>query len=134
MRVVDGRAVTEVLNCLTHVLATAQQHGVRALWRAQRQLIQGQNFTTCLDNASTSSLGEAQRGNLQRGHLEQTRVVSDSAHDNCSLILLSLDVSGQSGNGDRRVVDAGHAQALGNDLRELGVGTTTNEAAQAKQR
>lgn len=126
--VVDRGAVTEVLLGLTNVLATTQQNGVGTLGGTQGKLIEGQALSASLDDARTSGLSETQGGNLQARDLQQARIVSDSADDNCSLVLLSLHVSLDARDRDRKVVDSGLAQSLGNHLGELGVTSAADEA------
>lgn len=128
--VVDGGAVSEVLDGLTHALAASQEHGVGTLGGTQGKLIKGEALTAGLDDAGTGGLGEAEGGNLEGRDLQQTRIVSDGANNDCGLVLLTLEVSSQSGDGDRRVVDSGHAKSLGDDLGELGVSSSADEAVE----
>lgn len=127
--VVDGGAMTEMLDGLSGALGAAQEDGVGALGGAQGQLVQGEALTTSLDDAGSSSLGEAGSGDLQGGDLQQTRIVGDSAHDNRGLVLLSLHVPRQAGQRKRSSVDSRHSQSLGNGVGELGLASAADEAA-----
>jgi hypothetical protein len=127
--VVNASAVTEVLDGLTRVLGAAEQHGVGALGGAKGKLIEGDALTASLDDSGAGSLGEAKGSDLQAGQLQLAGVVGDGTNNNGSLVLLALKVSRQARDRDGGIVDLGLSQSLDNDSGELGISTTSNEAA-----
>jgi hypothetical protein len=127
--VVNASAVTEVLDGLTRVLGAAEQHGVGALGGAEGKLIEGDALTASLDDSGAGSLSEAKGSDLQAGQLQLAGVVGDGTNNNGSLVLLALKVSRQARDRDGGIVDLGLSQSLDNDSGELGISTTSNEAA-----
>jgi hypothetical protein len=121
-------AHTEVLDGLTGVLGTAKNDGVGTSGGTESKLIEGKNLTTSLQDASSSSLGETKSSNGELGDFQKTGVVSDGTDNNDSLSLLCLGVANNAGDGDRGAVDARHKETLENNLVEVGVSTTSQEA------
>lgn len=50
--------MAEVLDSLAGVLGAAQEHGVRALGRSERQLVEGNAFAASGEDAGAGGLGE----------------------------------------------------------------------------
>lgn len=62
--------VAEVPHSLARVLGATQEHGVGALRRAQRQLVEGDALAASRQNAGTSGFREPQGANC-RQHTEE---------------------------------------------------------------
>jgi hypothetical protein len=127
VRVGWGSAVTEVSDRLTGVLGTTEKDSVGSLWTAKSQLIKSDALTTGLDNSGSGGLSESESSDSKLRNLQKTSIVSDGTNNNSSLAILSLQVSSQTRDGDRRVVDLGHSQSLDNSRGELGLGTSRQE-------
>ena len=119
-----------MLDGLTGVLGTTEKDSVGTSGSTESKLIKGEDFTTSLQNASLSGLGEAKSSDRELGDFQKTRVVSDGTDNNNGLTLLLLGVADDAGDRDRGTVDAGHKETLKNDLVEVGVGTASKEAVQ----
>eukprot|EP00341_Mesodinium_pulex_P013290 CAMPEP_0116912236 /NCGR_PEP_ID=MMETSP0467-20121206/15963_1 /TAXON_ID=283647 /ORGANISM="Mesodinium pulex, Strain SPMC105" /LENGTH=174 /DNA_ID=CAMNT_0004588171 /DNA_START=76 /DNA_END=600 /DNA_ORIENTATION=- len=128
--VVDRGAVTEVADGLSGVLGAAEENGVSSLGRAQSELIQGDALATSLGDAGSSGGGELQSADGQLGHIEETSIISDGANDDRGLAILSLHESRESGDRQRSLVDAGHAQALLDATSEFRVSSSSKKAVQ----
>ena len=115
------RTETKVLDGFTSVLGTTDENGVGTSGGTESQLIQGQTFTTCLQDTSLGSLGEVKGSNRKLGEFKKTGIVSDGTNDNNSLVILSI--TDNAGNSDRRTVDARHKETLQDDLVEFGICT-----------
>lgn len=69
-------------------------HRVGSCWCTQGQLIEGQTFTSGLQDTGTGSLGEAQSNNLQSWHLIQPGVISDGTNEHGKLVfLMKIDIN-----------------------------------------
>lgn len=118
------RAEAKVLHGLTSVLRTTQQQGVRAGGRTESKLVQGQDLTASLLNASTGGGRHAEGSNGQLGDRQQAVVIGHRANDDNGLVLVLLvQVGHDAGQGDRRTVDPGHEQTAQHHLVEVGIGT-----------
>lgn len=124
----------EVLDSLTGVLGSTQDQSVAASGGAQSKLIQSDGLAASLDDASTSSSGESQSGNVDLGEGQQAVVIGDGAHnDDGTLLALLVDVTHDAGQGDRGAVDLGHKKASEDDLVEAGIRAARQEAVQLHQ-
>lgn len=115
-----------MLDGLTGVLGTTEQDGVGASGGTKSQLIEGEDLTTGLLDASASGSGETESGNRHLGDGEEAVVISDGANDNDGLLLVGLVALGESHEArkrDGRSVDARHEETAQDDLVEVGVGT-----------
>jgi hypothetical protein len=119
---------TEVLDGLTGVLRTTEQDGVLTSRSTESKLVKGQNFTTSVDDTGTSGLGDTEGGNGHLGDIEETDVVGDGTNNNGDLVLVSLQVASNAGDGHGRAVGTGLEETLQDDLVELRVGTTSQES------
>jgi hypothetical protein len=111
-------AHAEVLDGLTGVLLTAEEDGVGTGGGTESQLVEGDDLTAGLQDASLGGLGDAQAGNRQLGDLEEAVVVSDGSDNDGGLAILTSHVAGNTGNRHGGAVDARHKEALQNDLVE----------------
>jgi hypothetical protein len=125
---------TEVLDGLTGVLGTAKDDGVGTSGGTESKLIEGEDFTASLQDASLGSLGETESSNGKLGNFQKTGVVSNGTNNNNGVSLLLLGVTNDAGDGNRGTVDARHKQTLKNDLVEVGVSTTSQEAVKLERR
>lgn len=96
-------------------------------------MIKGQAFTTSLDDSSSGSLGEAKSSDLKGWDFQQARIVSDSANNDGSLVLLAVHVAGQARDGDWGIVDSGHADSLDDGVSELRLSTSADETVKRKR-
>ena len=110
--------------------AALEQDGVGTGGGSESQLIKSHALTSGLDDASASSLSEAESAHLHSGDLDQTDIVSDGTDDHGDLSLLALHVSGQSGKTHGRTVGSAHVQAAENNLREFGTSAASDEAVE----
>jgi hypothetical protein len=124
------RTETKVLDGFTSVLGTTDENGVGTSGSTEGQLIQGQTFTTSLQDTSLGGLSEVKGSNRELGKFKKTGVISDSTNDDNGLIVLGI--ANDAGNSDRRTVDAGHKETLQDDLVEFGISTTRKETVKLK--
>jgi hypothetical protein len=124
------RTHTEMLDGLTGVLGTTEDDGVGTSGCTESKLIEGEDFTTSLQDASSGSLGETESSNGKLGDFQKTGVISDGTDNNNGLSFLALGVANNAGDGNRGTVDAGHKKTLKNDLVEVGVSATSQEAVE----
>lgn len=122
-----------MLDGLTGVLGAAEEHGVSAGGCAECQLIEGDNLTASLQDASASGFSHTQRADAELGDLKQADIVSDAAHQYCGLILLALHEVYQLGEGERRAVNLRHKQSLQNNLVEVAVCAAHKEAVKLQE-
>jgi len=94
-------------------------------------LIQSQDLSSSSKDASTSSGGEAESSDAKLGDGQETVVIGDGTNNhNCALVILAGFVRNNSGDGDRRSVDAGHKESAEDDLVEGGLGSASQESVQ----
>lgn len=82
------------LDDLTAAAGTTEEDGVGSLWSLDGQLIKGIDLATSLDDSGTCSLSEIQGAHLNGRELQDTEIISNSAHNHCNLfspVLESLD-------------------------------------------
>lgn len=128
VRVVGGCAVTKISDSFTGILSTTEKNSVTSFRAAKSQLIQGDALATSLNNSSSGSLGESQGSNCKLRNLQQTRVISHGTNNHSGFAILSLQVSGQSGQRDGRVVNFGHSQSLDNGRGKFRLSTSGQKA------
>ena len=117
-------AKAEVLDCLTGVLGTSEEQGVASSGGTESQLIQSQDLSSGSENAGTSSGGESESRNAELGDGQEAVVVCDSSNDhNSALVIITISVRNNSGDGDGGSVDAGHEESTEDDLVEGGLGS-----------
>jgi len=127
-------AHAEVLEGLTAVLGSTEDHGVAAGRGAQSQLVEGDGLAASSGDAGTGGSGEPKGGNADLGEGQETVVIGDSADDDDgSLLSLLVDVGRDARERDRRSVDLGHKQAAEHNLVEGSVGPAGQEAVQLYQ-
>ena len=124
----------KVLDGLTGVLGTTEKDSVGTSGSTESKLIKGEDFTTSLEDAILGSLGETKSSNGELGDLQQARVVSDGTNNDNGLTLLGLGVANNAGDRDGRSVNAGHKETLKNDLVEVGISTTSQEAVKLERK
>ena len=125
--------MTEVLDALTSVLRTSQQHGSCAGRASKSELIESQALTTSLDNSSTSSLSKSKSTDSESRNFEQPDVIGNAPNNHSSLMLLASHVSRQTGQREGCSIDPGHPQSLGDGGSELGVGPSCEKAVELVQ-
>jgi hypothetical protein len=114
----------EVLYSLSSVLGSSKQEGVASCRGSQGQLIQSQSLSTCSEDARTSGCGETESGHTELGNSQETVVIGDSANNDNGLVVgLFGGVRNNSGDRDRRSVDAGHEKSAEHDLVEGRLGS-----------
>jgi hypothetical protein len=119
----------EVLDGLTGVLGSTEEDGVGTSGETGGNLVDGENLTASLLDASAGRGGEAHGSDGELGELEEAVVVSDGADNDDGLALVVLRVglvgggSDDLGEGDGRAVDLGHHKTAEDNLVEGSVGT-----------
>jgi hypothetical protein len=123
---------TEVLDGFTVVLGTTDKDGVGTSGGTESQLIEGDDFTTSLQDASLGSLGHMESGQRQLGQVQKTGVIGDGTDHDEGLVgnILLGSVLGQARHSDRRTVNAGHKETLQDNLVEVSIGTASEETIQ----
>jgi len=125
-----------VLDGLTSVPLTPQQHSVRPSRRPKRELVQGQNFTTSVYNSLLCTASEPERGDGEFGEDGEADVVGDGADCDNDLILAGGtcgELLGDGGEGDGRTVDFGHEEPLEDDFVEVCVCAAGQETIQLQK-
>jgi hypothetical protein len=112
--------------------ARTQQNGSSARGGLQRQLIERDNLTACLHDASTSAFRDTQSAHTQRwdAMAVQSHIISDSANDHGDLISAILHVTDQTVQTNGRAVRAGLNQALQHDFIEARTRAARQETVQ----
>jgi len=126
-------AETEVPDGLTGVLGSTENQGVGTSGGTEGQLVEGDGLTTGSKDASTGGSGEAEGSDGDLGEGEHAVVVGDGADNNDGALLILGGVANNAGERNRRTVNLGHKQAAEDDLVEVGVGTTSQEAVKLHQ-
>lgn len=124
-------AKAEVLDCLTSVLGTSEKKGVASGGSTEGQLIQSQDLSSSSENSGTSSSGDTESSDAELGDDQEAIVIGNGADNyNSALFILGGFVRDDSGDGDRRSVDAGHEESAEDDLVEGGLGSAGQESVQ----
>lgn len=131
----EGAILThaKVLDGLAGVPLTPQEQSVRSSRCPKRELVQGQDFTTSIQNPLLCTASESEGGNGELGEGSQADVVCDRADGYDDLALIGgtcRDLFGDGGKGDRRTVDFGHEEPLENDFVKACVRATGQETVQ----
>lgn len=123
------RTEAEVLHSLTGVLGAAEEEGVGTGGGTEGKLVQSEDLTTGLLNASASSGGDAQSSDRQLRDGQEAVVIGDGTDHNDGLALVRLvDVRGNTGNRNRGTVDARHEETAENSLVEVGLRAACQES------
>lgn len=123
-------AKAEVLDGLTGVLWSPEEESVGAGGGTEGELIEGEGLTTGSEDPGASAGGEPQSSDRELGDLQEAVVVGDSADNDNRLSLGLPSIGNKAGEGDRRPVDVGLRETLGNSLVELAGGTATQEGVE----
>lgn len=86
----DTRGKAKVLDSLTGVTWSLEENSALASWSSLSQLVQSDDLTAGLQDASTSTLGDSKSGDSQFGNVEEPDIVSDGANNNGNLVLADL--------------------------------------------
>ncbi len=106
------RSKAKVLDSFSSVLGSSEEERVASGRSSQSQLIQSQSLSTSSEDARTSSCSEAKCGNAELGNSQKTVVIRDCANNDNGLVVGLLGgVRNNSGDRDRRSVDAGHEKS-----------------------
>lgn len=127
------RSSAKVLDGLTSVLRAAEEDSITASRSDESELIKGNDLTASLEDASASSLSNAQGADPELGEIKETDIVSDSSHKDSNLVLLALHELSQLGQRQRGPIDLGHKEALEHHLVEVRLGTADHEAVQLQK-
>lgn len=122
---------TEVLGDLTSVATALKEDGVLASGALKSELIEGNSTATSLDDAVSRGLSESEGSNVELGDREKAIIVDNGADNNGNNSLLVLgDHGADLGDGEGGAVDTGHAEALENNLVEVGLSAASKEAVE----
>lgn len=122
-----------MFDSLPGVSLSSQQNGVCTLGRPQSQLIQSDDFTTCLLDPLASSLGDSQSRNAQLGDFQHSNIVRDSPYDDDGFpgIFLGVgDLAVDEADADGRTVDTRLEETFEDCFVEFGVGAASQESVQ----
>ena len=125
----------KVLLGFTLASGTLDEDGPLSLGGLQGQLVKGHDLTTALDDASTSLLSDVKGAHLHFGDLKDSDIIGDGSNDNSDFVLATrlLHQTHQSVDGQRSSVGAAHKESLEDDLVELGIGPSGQEAVKLHQ-
>lgn len=123
----------EVLHGLTGVLGSTEDQSVGTSGGTEGQLVEGDGLTTGSNDASTGGSGEAEGSDGELGEGEHAVVVGDGADNDDGALLVLGGVANNAGKRNRGTVNLGHKQAAEDDLVEVGVGATSQEAVKLHQ-
>jgi len=97
------------------------------------QLVEGEAFTSGLDDASAGTFGETQSANREFGDLQQARVVGDGSDTNNDLAFVALSVTDESGKRHGGSVGARHQQTVEDDFVEFRASPSGEELVELDQ-
>lgn len=120
MGIVDGGSLTEVSQGLA-TGRSAQQDSVGTRGCPQGELVEGEALSTSCDDTLASILSEGKSADTHLGAFEHTDIIGDLTNNYSDLAVLVGHVLGKTMEANRRRVDLGHVQTLGNGGAELGV-------------
>ena len=108
---------------------TSEEDGVFAKGSDFGQLVEGEDFSTSLDDSATSLLGDSEGADSEFRNSKESLVVQDVADNDKNLVLLlgGIGVLGQLRQGNRIAGGAALVQTLVNDLVELRLGSSAQE-------
>ena len=112
-------AHAKVLDGFPGVPLATEQDGVRASGCPDSESVESQDFTTSLEDALLSGLGEAESGDRELGDLGQTDIVSDGAdlHDDLRVAVFHIgSFCDDFREGDGGLVDLGKEEAVEDGL------------------
>jgi len=127
--------LAEVTVGRTGSAAALHQDGVLSLGGLEGQLVEGENFTTGLENAFAGARGHVHGAERQLGDLVQTKIVGDRANDDGGLAIAAwlLHHARDASDGHGWSVHAAHIKTFQDNLVELGVGSAGQKAVQLDQ-
>ena len=73
------RAHAKVLNSFPGIPLTAEQYSVGASWGTKGELVEGERFSTRLQDTFLSALGKAKGSNRELGDFQQADIICYSA-------------------------------------------------------
>merc|ERR1712113_152110 len=96
------RSLSEVLVGLTCLAWTLDQNGVLSLGAPQSELVKSNDFTSGLQDAASSLIGDFQSAHLQLRNIEDPNVVGDGSNNYSHLVITSRfpHVTDQAGQGE----------------------------------
>jgi hypothetical protein len=113
------RSKPKVLDSFSGVLGPPEEECITSSRSSQGQLIQSQSLSTCGEDTSTSGCSKSEGSNAELGNNEEAVVIGDCANNDNGLVVRLLGgVRDNSGDGNRRPVDAGHEKPAKNNLIE----------------
>lgn len=112
-------------------LALDEQRSL-AGWRADGQLIEGQDLSALGEDSATSGFSDAQSAYLQLRDVEDASIVGDGSDNDGDGVLRGalLHETGQTLQRNRGLVGAAHKQTTQDDLVELLVRATVQESVE----
>jgi len=128
-------SLAEVTIGRTRVTATLHEDGVLSLGRLECQLIEGEHFSTGLENAFAGAGGHVHGAKRQLGYLHQTKIVGHGSHHHGGLSIAAWLLHHARNSRDRhgRPIDAAHVKTLQDDLVELGFRPAGQEPVELDQ-
>lgn len=112
----------EVLHCLSGILRSTEEKGVRSSRCPQGELVQSQRLTASLLDSGPSSSGKTKSSDGQFRDRKKAVVIRNRTDDDNGFALLRLsDVRGNTRQGNGRAIDSRHKEAPENDFVEIGL-------------
>lgn len=129
-----GTRDTKVLDGFTGILLSPQQKSLFTLGGTEGQLVKSDSLTTGGKDASPSSLGEFEGSDGHLGDDGETLIIGNGSHyDGDGVILASLKILADGGDGEGGTVGLAHAETLEDDLVKGRAGTASEETVQLYQ-
>jgi len=117
-----------VLDGITAVSWSLQEERVLAQWSLLSELVEADDFSASFEDALAGRLGDAESGQLHLGHGLESGIVGNGTDNDDGLAL--LHVGAESGERQRWSVGSAHEETLEEDLVELGVSSSRQEAVE----
>lgn len=114
----------KALDLLPGFLGTTEKESVLSSGRSESKLVEGDNFTSGLDDSLTSTRGDAESGNGDLGEVRKnTNIIGNGADNDNNLLSVTLGFDSLLDTSDRhrRSVSLAQKQSAEDDRIELGV-------------
>merc|ERR1712142_1278937 len=80
------RSFSKMSARLSSIATTLYEQGVLSRWSFQSELVEGEHFSACFEDAHTSVLSEPECTYGQLGNVEKTNIIGDRTNHNTDLV------------------------------------------------